>query len=334
MMSHYLPHEYLLGIPWGSFGVNIFFVISGFLITGILGKATQFRTAQVLRAFYFRRFLRIFPLYYFCLIVASIFGWIGNDGATSWHWLYLSNWYFWSQGAWGGPVSHFWSLAVEEQFYLFWPLAFLGFGERIKAVHISFALLAIGFLFRVFCVIPLFDAGLLWYITTPACLEALGMGALLSCFWQRGTQAQIGMALAVTTGLLFTQMFLLNWGIGLSEFRYQLFLLWSVTLIWYLCRIKVSHCDWFFFSPVVRYLGQISYGLYIWHNFMNAPWYGMAEVLEFPDWLTFGLGAVIGKSILTVIFATATWYGFEKPLLKLKSRFRYDGHSRIGVTQS
>ena len=324
MMSHYLPHEYLFGIPLGSFGVNLFFVISGFLITGILSAAREFQTASVLRAFYFRRFLRIFPLYYFCLIVSSASGWIDSEGDIIWHWLYASNWMFWSQGAWG-DAAHFWSLAVEEQFYLFWPLVFLALGKRMKAVWISVALLSAGFIYRIFCSIPEVEAGYLWDITTPACFEALGMGALLSCIWQRGNQGEIGAALAVTSGVLCTQMLLLNWGIGGAELRYQLFLLWSLTLIWYLCRIEVSKCDWFFFSPVVRYLGQISYGLYIWHNFMNAPWYGMADILKFPDWLTWGLGAVIGKSILTVIFATGTWYGFEKPLLKLKSKFSYDG---------
>ena len=81
--------------------------------------------------------------------------------------------------------------------------------------------------------------------------------------------------------------------------------------------------DGFFLHPVVRYLGMISYGLYVWHNFMGIPWHAMASYMEFPEWLEYRFGAILGKSILTVAFATVTWYGLEKPLLRLKRRFEY-----------
>jgi peptidoglycan/LPS O-acetylase OafA/YrhL len=105
----------------GFQGVLLFFVISGFLITGILlnARAAEASPWSVLYAFYARRFLRIFPIYYAVLFVALAVGFPSVRDAIGWHLAYLSNWYFAYQGF--DKVSHLWSLAVEEQFYLVWP---------------------------------------------------------------------------------------------------------------------------------------------------------------------------------------------------------------------
>src|SRR5687768_1429660 len=115
----------------GEIGVKLFFVISGFLITGILLderiKADQndLGKASLLKTFYIRRFLRIFPLYYATLFVAFVLG--HPDVVASWKWqvTYLSNFFYAMRGEYLGEVSHFWSLAVEEQFYFVWPLIIL-----------------------------------------------------------------------------------------------------------------------------------------------------------------------------------------------------------------
>lgn len=112
----------------GYHGVLLFFVISGFLITGILldARATNGPTRGILTAFYARRFLRIFPIYYAVLFVAFVLGFQNVRAEIGWLLTYLSNWYFASRG-FTGPASHLWSLAVEEQFYLFWPGSFSWF---------------------------------------------------------------------------------------------------------------------------------------------------------------------------------------------------------------
>ena len=121
----------------GTVGVQLFFVISGFLITGILLDARE-RAARervtrrsVLWRFYARRFLRIFPLFYGTLLVTYVAGFQAVRSTIAWHVAYLSNALFASRGAWLGEVSHFWSLAVEEQFYLVWPVVLLACRRRL-----------------------------------------------------------------------------------------------------------------------------------------------------------------------------------------------------------
>src|SRR5262249_4475877 len=126
----------------GWSGVDLFFVLSGFLITGILLRARQSPT--YFRSFYARRVLRIFPLYYAVLVllllivprigVLSPFDGFWNAGASRqgfWYWLYLSNLKVALAGAWQHRVLDItWSLAIEEHFYLLWPLAVRRCSER------------------------------------------------------------------------------------------------------------------------------------------------------------------------------------------------------------
>src|SRR5262249_40880734 len=121
---HTLPGPLVDALNPGAAGVRLFFVLSGFLITGILlgcrESMAQQGAGQALASFYARRFLRIFPLYYFALAVVLLAGVQEARDGAAWHLAYLSNVYGVRQG-WLGSLAHFWSLAVEEQFYLVWP---------------------------------------------------------------------------------------------------------------------------------------------------------------------------------------------------------------------
>ena len=114
--------------PWGGLlGVRLFFVLSGFLITQILLRERDaMRAAGVgvwtaIRPFYARRFLRIFPLYYGVLLVATALAVYPVRESLPWHLAYASNFYMAREGTWVPTVAHFWTLAMEEQFYLLWP---------------------------------------------------------------------------------------------------------------------------------------------------------------------------------------------------------------------
>ncbi len=172
----------------------LFFVISGFLITRILLGARTAAAEQgvprraVLRAFYARRFLRIFPLYYAVLFLAFVIGAASIRAALPWHLSYLSNWYF----CYGGKLDlshagHLWSLAVEEQFYILWPW----FALLLRTAALPWAIGAMiltGPLYRFAIAAGGFNDGLIW-MSTPAVFDALGIGCLLAYLWQNSASA-------------------------------------------------------------------------------------------------------------------------------------------------
>ena len=175
-------HMGQMGIPlrgpisFGQSGVDLFFVLSGFLITSILLKARPEDWGEV-RKFYVRRSLRIFPLYYGYLIVATIFG----AGVTGFYWVYLQN-YRIAMGAPMGEVGHFWSLAVEEQFYLVWPFVVLFLPRR----HLVKALwLMLGGCILCRTVLVTTSHVDVFYLTLTR-LDGLCGGALLAVYQYRG----------------------------------------------------------------------------------------------------------------------------------------------------
>ena len=119
--------NYKLGFPASNLGVSLFFVLSGYLITGILLKskdkdqANNFGHAKSLKLFYIRRTLRIFPLYYFILAVLYLTNEPAVRANIFWLATYMTNNYIAYTQQWMGSFDHLWSLAVEEQFYLFFP---------------------------------------------------------------------------------------------------------------------------------------------------------------------------------------------------------------------
>ena len=178
----------------GWAGVDLFFVLSGFLITGILldtkGAPRFFRT------FYARRFLRIFPLYYGFLAIAF---WVAPLldpslgvvplSAQGWYWAYLSNVQLALAGAWQKPVwiGHFWSLAIEEQFYLVWP--FLVYATSAKnLVRVCIALIVAALLTRVALVAT--GHGFATYVLTPCRTDALATGALIAALMRTGVAGE------------------------------------------------------------------------------------------------------------------------------------------------
>ena len=175
-------------VSFGPIGVRIFFVLSGFLITGILLRSRercdsgQTPPGFAIRRFYVRRILRIFPLYYVALAIAWYGEVWGAREGMAWHAAYLSNVHFFlvnaaQPGVWGGHVAHLWSLAVEEQFYLVWPWVIL-FAPRRWLPGIALGMAAVGPVFR--SVVFGLTGNDLAPVLPLGCVDSLALGAYLA----------------------------------------------------------------------------------------------------------------------------------------------------------
>ncbi len=307
---------------YGAMGVPLFFVLSGFLIARILVLHEGPAVGASLRAFYLRRTLRIFPLYYAVLVVLLASGRLEHP---AWYFLYLHNVYVFAHDVWTGPTNHFWSLCVEEQFYLLYPLALLGAPRRWRMGLLGVAIVG-SVLVRLFLAWQC--PGAKSWALLPVAGEFLAWGCLMGLYEVRQREKPLPARRLVLAGLLLAGEFLA----GLAEFHFLLlapqggrtvyptlhaigFALivlgtWRLEDGWLLRALSVR--------PVV-YLGKISYGLYVFHNFS----YGVKRPLV--EWLPF-LQPVPGTALAlaaTVAVAMLSWHLFEHPINRLKDRFPY-----------
>ena len=324
----------------GWAGVELFFVLSGFLITGILVDALG--APRYFRNFYVRRTLRIFPLYYAVLVlglvvlprVANVPEWTAVAHRNQWwYWTYMANW-----GATLGHgipgFSHFWSLAVEEQFYLVWPLLVFGLSWR-RMVIVCVVMLAATPIIR----LALHLMGLpaqAGYEFTVARWDALAAGALLALLmrrppgqrWLDGTMGGLTAASAAALGLLTLH----EHGFHSDDLAVQiggqtLIALLSASLIYYCVAPPAGAAKAVqrAMSPAwLRFFGKYSYAMYIFHfPIQLALSHRLADVLNSGDAaarllkLAIYLGGVLA---LSTSAAMVSWRVLEKPCLDLKDR--------------
>jgi peptidoglycan/LPS O-acetylase OafA/YrhL len=320
----------------GNFSVRLFFVLSGFLITGILlkcrndGRTNRPAIHSTLRQFYTRRFLRIFPLYYAVLFLAAALDLPQVRSELPWHTLYLTNIYYSWKGSWGiGPASHFWSLAVEEQFYLVWPLLILVVPRRALLGVIAGAFLA-GPLFRILAIINQWNMPS-WYYLTPANLDSLSAGALLAyassrdlgSLTMRGRLEKLGIYFGLPlSAILFVIISKYDAGFVtwiVLDTAMALFFLWVVSGAARgfpgIFGVLLSH------NPL-RFIGRISYGVYVYHFFIIWILIPFAFRLsqKHPNFALY-----TASVIATLAMATFSFFAFEKPLNDLKRLFPYRG---------
>jgi peptidoglycan/LPS O-acetylase OafA/YrhL len=307
----------------GALGVNLFFVLSGFLISGILFAEIdreRGRTGAMLGRFFLRRSVRLIPAYYVVLLILAVLGINEVRGDLLWHVTYSSNFLV----AAGGPMLPFWSLAVEEQFYLILPFILLLAGRHRLGVGIG--LVATGLGARVLAYLAGTDPTS-FELLLPGKLEVLGAGVVLGalCYangrrafsWIAGRGGRIlGVAAAAALALELIIFYTTPIeGIG----RYFTFTLTSgVYFGWVVVRAARGFTGWIAWvleHPVLRYVGRISYTLYLVHSFIP-------EILRLP-----AAEAVTGELPLPVlailsfglsfVVATVSWLVLERPLLRM-----------------
>lgn len=332
-VSHWMPGLLVGIVPWGT-GVQLFFVLSGFLITRILLRNRPadgtFSMRAVLGAFYARRFLRIFPLYYGVLAVSLLLS-VGPIRETwPWHVSYLSNFHYARYGH-GSPVEdpflHFWSLAVEEQFYLVWPLLVLTIPVRALGVVLWGGVIGATF-FRL-GIAQLAPEVVSGRYLTPSCLDALGAGGLIAFAEYRGGEPALRRLTGTLAGVgvfgLIISTVPLPWFLAARDARaigHTFLVIFYGAVVAAAAQGIQGVVGRLLSYPPITYLGKISYGLYVYHYF--APFAVLAVATAA------GVGAPSKPYIaipmyaaFTLAVAAASWHLYELPLNRLKRRFPY-----------
>lgn len=316
-------------IPWGALGVQFFFVLSGFLITGILLRgrdaleAGRARLSQLLWTFHARRFLRIFPLYYVTLAVLYFLDYGYMRAAIGWYMAYLMN--FWRAMTGISFLNHFWALAVEEQFYLLWPWVVLLTPRR----HLVPVIMAVAAVAPVYRTCAYFASAQMPTINALPFgnLDTLGMGALLAVLNHAGERwaplrrrfSRWGLRFggAVTAVVLFGTASGLLQGIAWLPPLGTAVALFYVGVIAEAVRGIGGSGGAVLSARPVRYVGRISYGLYVVHPLVFAFLQYLSARYGLPllqsAWLRFP--TVLAGSLLLAAFS---WHVMEKPLNELK----------------
>jgi peptidoglycan/LPS O-acetylase OafA/YrhL len=336
-----------LGFPASYLGVCMFFVLSGFLITRILLSAKE-KDAELnrghgfsLKRFFIRRTIRIFPLYYAVLGGLFLLNVPPVREKFMWLFSYMTNNYLAIHNTWMGSVDHLWSLAVEEQFYIFFPFVVLFL--PLKWLPKTFTFFVI---FAVFIRAVLYYTSGSWippYVLTPACLDAFGLGALLAFMLYYDKTKILNVIRSrwsLLAGIAFYALLVLILK-NSPEAHNAASSIWlrlgesmlSVSLMGFLITNK-SHVFTRFFewNPLV-YIGKISYGIYIFHNFLYNEYHPIAYSpgVKLVNWLNESNNIVLASLPVRVILlygmvvvvATLSWYLFEKPINKLKDKYGY-----------
>jgi peptidoglycan/LPS O-acetylase OafA/YrhL len=319
----------------GWVGVQLFFVLSGFLITGILLDTRE--RPGYFRSFYIRRVLRIFPLYYGALLLFLVVlpglgmapaEWRENQ---LWYWAYLSNWNL----AEGKAMPHFWSLAVEEQFYLLWPFVVLRFSAR-PLLNLCIAVAIASLAIRTTMVLGGISPDAIYEFSTSR-MDALALGGAAAAVLRLpdGPPAFLrfprrlwafAWVLAII-GLVTTHFYQRTTPLG-QTLGYSVLAIVFATVIYAQALVDADAgpaLRWplFLRSRFLRALGTYSYGMYVVHrplqDLIGKP---ALQALGFGEELGLGVGLayILAATLVTFLAGMLTYWCYERHFLALKRR--------------
>lgn len=312
----------------GPVGVRFFFILSGYFITLSLWKVREADSKSSLHRFillcrfYLQRLMRVGPPFYLALAIGALFGIREVHDNILWLATFNTNHYIVFLGYWPGEISHYWSLAVQEQFYLVWPLFVLLLPRRgfmpVMMVCMAFALI-----FRMACITTGTNDVIRW-VTLLGCLDSFAAGAVIAYLKRTRMLEKIHLlsrawAPALPLGA-FACYFMARWMTTLAYNNAFLALVESfdaVFLSWLLIASLTGTTGRYGrilgWSPLV-YLGRISYGIYVYHIFII--------VLISPFLIADGLNIIARTLILlavTLALSAVSWRYFERPFLAWKN---------------
>ncbi|HEX9199670.1 MAG TPA: acyltransferase [Acidobacteriaceae bacterium] len=314
-------------IVWGWCGVSLFFVLSGFLITGIILDAST--APHFYKAFFARRFLRIWPVYWMLLFLFyGFFPLVFRGPRATFHDITAAPWIFlllFVQNLWHislpGAIGPTWSLAIEQQFYIFWtPIA-----RRLPSrwlIPMAAAMLATSPLVRYFYGDRFSPTHTLTH------LDGLAIGSLIAialrvtswspAAWKWISRAALaagasGVVLMLHQGSAFTDTLL---GIGFGGML-------IAALIAQAAPRPNLYCRALTLEPLL-FIGKISYGLYVTHILVFSVLGGYVDLPLDRFGIPGNIAVIIIRLAASIGFATLMWYRFEKPVLNLKRYFKFN----------
>jgi len=327
----------------GYYGVDLFFSISGFLITTILLNLTENKKEISFKQNYInfmgRRILRIFPIYYLTIILL----WILNEPIVHsylfWLLTYTYNYALVAYHIPNSPLTHFWSLAVEEQFYLLWPIIILSIANKPKTLlFIVLFIILFGYTQMIFELIPILNKFNYFAIYTRG--SSLAIGALAAVLSKKYILPEKVFRNKYMEYLMF--IVLLFALITDFKIKYLLFGITSFYLVLKAAYFNFSNAffDKFLLKKWVLKIGILSYGIYVYHLPID---YFFTKYIFDPIWSKIDF-SVLGKfeivrwnswlikfplySTLSIMIANLSFKFIEKPILKLKDRFfNYGTHN-------
>jgi peptidoglycan/LPS O-acetylase OafA/YrhL len=340
-------YAYMVPVHLAVVALDVFFALSGFLITGILldakGKTGFFRN------FYMRRVLRIFPVYYLFLIVWFIVlprVWPGDVSEFSqpastqaWYWTYMTNLMIVLKGSGFVPprTYHLWSLSIEEQFYFLWP-AVVYVCSRKTLVKVGLGCIAFSLAFRtVMWLLGVdYEAG---FLLLPGRMDPIEAGCVVAVLsrdpaWSERLKRWARPAWLVSFGVIAATIMATGRFVPTNGFVQTLGLTASTAVAVATVMLVVAAAPGTLLQrvlslPALATVGTISYAGYIFHQplqlIMNKL--GLTFAL-FQPWFSSRLGAQLAYSAslmaITIAVALLSWHGFEKHMVKLKRFFPYD----------
>ena len=319
-------------ISAGYYGVNLFFVLSGFLITSILISNENQSFGVAFFNFIARRSLRIFPIYYLILFILFFIKAPSINDRLPYLLTYTYNYQLAYLNFPSEPYSPYWSLGVEEQFYLFFPLLVLGLRKKPNSLIILCLLFfLLSFMQLFFDVFSLMKYNYVSLLTNIAPLSSGAIGAILSkknilpnrILQNKYSEIAVLIFILVINTCLDYKYVLIFCGI------FNLYLVLKA----YHFGFVVSFLDKLLLNSKLIFIGRISYGIYLYHNLIgyyftnnifdpiwkNIPFeqMGILSIIEYHSWLI----KLPLYSFLSIIIATYSFKFIELPILKLKNKF-------------
>lgn len=318
----------------GNLGVNFFFVLSGFLITYLLFKEKEeFGKIDIIK-FWVRRILRIWPLFFFCVFFGFIifplfkilFGQQPLETADPLYYLFfINNFDIIQKGLPDASVlGALWSIAVEEQFYFFWPLFLAIFGFRYYPFVFAFIII-VSLFFRI-----VFRDPILYEYHTLSCMGDMAVGAF-GAYMIRNSSLRILIfnlrrELIITLYLMVLSFFFLRSELNELGIIFQIVERIAIAIIFLFVILEQNYSKNSFFKignfKFIRRLGIMAYGLYCFHFIGILITTNTTRILHINDslWVVL-IGETVVALLVTIVLAYFSYTYFEKPFLKLKQKF-------------